>query len=324
MSANETAQADASLLPRGEGSPPIRPTSVRYIKLGEGGHWEPECLKRGIVRFGFGTSEPDRFHLCQQARWSDLARSFEKGGKTKSVATRFANESRDFFLDDGSTLWITFMGRTLFWGFCEPEPPQVHEDGDGVYRRISGGWKGTDLHGERLTMDRLSGALTQLASYRGTSCSVKASDYVIRRINGTKLPEVQHAVEAQGAMWDALVPLMRLLVPQDFELLVELVFAASGYRRIEIVGKTQKTIDLDLELPITGKRAFVQVKSRTSSAELARYVERIEEQYDEMFFVFHTGTATTKDDRVRVIGPADLARRVFDAGLSDWLIRKTS
>lgn len=302
----------------------VQPKAVRYIKLGEGGHWEPECLKQGIVRFGFGTSEPERFHLCQQGRWPDLATSFEEGGKTKSVATRFANESRDFFLDDGSTLWITFMGRTLQWGFCEPEPPQAHADGNGVYRRIKGGWKATDLHGERLTMDRLSGALTQLASYRGTSCSVKVSEYVVRRINGTKLPEVQHAVAVQEAMWAALVPLMRLLVPQDFELLVELVFAASGYRRIEIVGKTQKTIDLDLELPITGKRAFVQVKSKTSSAELACYVEMIEEQYDEMFFVFHSGSATTQDERVKVIGPEALARRVFDAGLSDWLIRKTS
>lgn len=315
MSAKDTAP---------EGLLPIRPTSVRYIKLGERGRWELECLKRGIVRFGFGTSERNRFDLCQQGQWADLAKSFETGGKTKSVATRFANESRDFFLDDGSTLWITFMGRTLFWGFCQPELPQAHEDGDGVYRRISGGWKAADLHGERLTMDRLSGALTQLASYRGTSCSVKASDYVIRRINGTKSPEVQRAIAAQQAMWAALVPLMRLLVPQDFELLVELVFAASGYRRIEIVGKTQKTIDLDLELPITGKRAFVQVKSKTTSAELARYVELIEEQYDEMFFVFHTGSAATPDPRVKIIGPEALARRVFDAGLSDWLIRKTS
>lgn len=302
----------------------IKPTSVRYIKLGEAGRWERECLERGIIRLGFGTADPDRFDLCKREDWSKLAQAWERDGKTKSVATRFTNETREFFGDNGSTLWITFMGRTLQWGFCEPEPPKPHGDGDGVYRHIEGGWKGTDLHGERLTMDRLSGALTQLASYRGTSCSVKATDYVIRRINGTKLPDVQRAVAAQEAMWEALVPLMRLLVPQDFELLVELVFAASGYRRIEIVGKTQKTIDLDLELPITGSRAFVQVKSKTTSAELARYVELIEEQYDEMFFVFHTGKATTQDRRVKVIGPEMLARRVLDAGLSDWLIRKTS
>ena len=25
---------------------------VRYIKLGEGGRWEKECLDKGIIRFG--------------------------------------------------------------------------------------------------------------------------------------------------------------------------------------------------------------------------------------------------------------------------------
>jgi len=28
----------------------ISPTRVRYIKLGEGGSWEKECLEKGIVR----------------------------------------------------------------------------------------------------------------------------------------------------------------------------------------------------------------------------------------------------------------------------------
>lgn len=39
----------------------IVPLAVRYIKLGEGGLWEAECQPRGIVRFGFGSSRPDRF-----------------------------------------------------------------------------------------------------------------------------------------------------------------------------------------------------------------------------------------------------------------------
>ena len=40
----------------------------------------------------------------------------------------------------------------------------------------------------------------------------------------------------------ALVPLMHLLTWKDFELLVDLVFANSGWRRVGVVGKTQKTI----------------------------------------------------------------------------------
>ena len=57
---------------------------------------------------------------------------------------------------------------------------------------------------------------------------------------------------------------------------MDLVFTSSGWRRLGVVGKTQKTLDLSLELPSTGERAFVQVKSRTDSKELADYIEQID------------------------------------------------
>ena len=93
-----------------------------------------------------------------------------------------------------------------------------------------------------------------------------------------------------------------------------------------VVGKTQKTLDLDLMLPDTGQRAFVQVKSlKTSLAELAEYVKALEgSTYDRMFYVFHSGQAQINDDRVTVIGPEMLATIIVDAGLVNWLIRKTS
>ena len=95
------------------------------------------------------------------------------------------------------------------------------------------------------------------------------------------------------------------------------------------MGKTQKTLDINLELPSTGETAFVQVKSSTSSPELAEYVEALEDSdYAKMFFVFHSGEATLKaeDDRVIIIGPdkLKLPDMVIDAGLVSWLIQKAS
>jgi hypothetical protein len=154
---------------------------------------------------------------------------------------------------------------------------------------------------------------------------VDVADYLIRRINGKKTPEVERAISASSDMKSAMLDLMRLLTPQDFELLVDLIFSTSGWRRVGIVGKTQKTLDLDLTLPSTGERAFVQVKSKTTSAELAEYVARIEDgTYDKMFFVYHSGEAETQDRRVTVIGPEKLAELVMGAGLGTWLIRKVS
>ncbi len=120
--------------------------------------------------------------------------------------------------------------------------------------------------------------------------------------------------------------LMKLLEPKDFETLVDLVFSTSGWRRLGMVGRTQKTLDLDLLLPSTGERAFVQVKSKTTSAELSKYAGKLEEHgpYDRMFFVFHSGEAVIDDERVSIIGPKQLSEMVVDAGLVNWLIRKVS
>ena len=137
-------------------------TKVRYIKLGEGVRWERECLEKGIIRFGFGSAKADRFSMCIGAKWDDLTKSFLSEGKTQGTATRFTNETRRFFEDDGTTLWITFIGQQLWWGFVTPRRPQQHTDGDGVWRTVAGGWRGTDIHGERLTNDRLSGSLTKV------------------------------------------------------------------------------------------------------------------------------------------------------------------
>lgn len=303
----------------------ISPSRVRYIKLGTGGGWEKECLDRSIVRIGFGSATSERFALCQAGRWSELSESFMAEGRDKGTVTRFTKELRLFFEDDGSTLWITFIGERLCWGVVDSTPPEQHADGKGVWRPIAGGWQWTDLNGEELTKDRLSGALTKLAAYRGTSCDVDQADYIVRRINGQKIPEVERALAASREMKEATLGLMRLLEPRDFELLVDLVFTTSGWRRVGVVGRTQKTLDLDLLLPSTGERAFVQVKSKATSQQLAEYVAAFEDSpFSRMFYVFHSGEAATDDERVTVIGPEQLADLVMDAGLVSWLIRKVS
>ncbi len=128
-------------------------------------------------------------------------------------------------------------------------------------------------------------------------------------------------------MVQKIVPLMRLLTWQDFELLVDLVFANSGWRRVGQVGKTQKTVDIELVLPTTGERAFVQVKSSAGKRDLKEYLDRLKESnsYDRMFFVWHSGdVGKAEANDVTLIGPDRLARIVFDSGLTSWLREKVS
>ena len=164
--------------------------------------------------------------------------------------------------------------------------------------------------------------------FRGTLCQVKPFDYLLRKLNDELSPKVAAAEEPERGLMEATVGLLRLLTWQDFELLVDLIFSASGWRRIGVIGRVQKTVDLELVLPTTGERAFVQVKSQASNASLQDYAGRFEqaELYDRMFFVWHTGAIAETDafDGITLVGPARLSRMILDAGLSTWLREKVS
>jgi hypothetical protein len=162
---------------------------VRYIKLGWGGEWEKECLEKGIARLGFGTEQRSRFRWCSEGDWAKLKKKLE---------TRFTNQVRLFFEDDGRILWITFHGDRMYWGFLDPSPAESHPDGVGVWRTVVGGWRCDDLKGLTLTKDRLSRRVTKFAQWPGTSCKVTAADYVIRQINGKMVPPSGKRGDAPG------------------------------------------------------------------------------------------------------------------------------
>lgn len=197
-------------------------------------------------------------------------------------------------------------------------------DGDSTYRPVVGGWRDHDIHGKRLIKGNLAGDLVSLAAYRGTSCGVPRHDYVVRKINGLRADEVEAAENALARMQETTLAVIRSLQPNDFELLVDLIFTQSGWRRVGILGGTQKTLDLDIVLPSTGERAMVQVKSATTSDELAEYISKLDPNgpHKRLFYVFHSGEAQTADARVSVLGPERIARMTLDAGLMRWVMDK--
>jgi hypothetical protein len=241
----------------------------------------------------------------------------------KGVATRDVIQIRHFFEASADTVWITFRGPFLWWCFAKPEVRQ-HRDGEGSYRETVDGWHNSDINDEKLSKEKLSGNLLKVQLYRGTICEIKGFEYLKRKLNGQVLPEVEDAARAENEMVKKIIPLMRLLTWQGFELLVDLVFANSGWRRLGQVGKTQKTVDIELMLPTTGERASVQVKSDATKQDLAEYLGHSQD-YDRMFFVWHSGdVGEVEAKNVALIGPDRLAKMVFDAGLTSWLREKVS
>ena len=120
--------------------------------------------------------------------------------------------------------------------------------------------------------------------------------------------------------------LIRGLDWRDFELMVDLIFAGSGWRRVSAVGGSdQVDSDLILEQAVTGERAFVQVKSSATRAVLADYVERFRASgLDRMFFISHSphGDLGAVPGGVAVWSGDKLAEQAVSAGLFRWLIEK--
>lgn len=301
----------------------INPSRRLYIKLGRSSSWEKECLENGILRFGYKETP---FDAAVSGDWETVRKVWLEAREDQRTATRDVIQIRHFFEASEDTLWITFSGGFLWWCFAKPGV-RKHEDRKGSYRKTVDGWHNTDINGVKLSSERLSGSLLKVQGFQGTICDVKEFEYLKRKLNGELLPEVEDATQAENRMVEKIVPLMRLLTWQDFEMLVDLVFANSGWRRIGQVGKAQKTVDIELLLPTTGERAFVQVKSSAKKRDLSEYLNKLKSSkaYDRMFFVWHSGdVGETEETNVSLIGPDRLARMVFDAGLTSWLREKVS
>jgi hypothetical protein len=282
----------------------------------------------GVLRFGFETGEAETIAMCREGRWNDLAAAWQEVRKSKARGTTDANDIRTYWTDPGDILWVTFIGEDLCWGFLEPGEPVPHttaDDEESSFRRIKDGWRSTDKDGDRLGKSNLPGFITKVAAYRGTSCGVERHERLVARINGIRTPDVERVVNAKAELQAGVATLIKHLGPQDFEILVDMMFARAGWRRMGHVGSTTRDKDLDLEMPLTAEKAFVQVKTGATPADLQHYVARFRDMqaYRRLFFVYHSSDVkmpATDDSRVSVLDASAVAGHVIEAGLVDWLV----
>ncbi len=294
-----------------------RPTRALFIKLGVGGEWEDEALSTATLRFGYREAA----HAdCLAGDWDKVRAFWMALRRNESVASNDTRQIRDYYTAGPETLFITFARHRLWW--CQPEGPVTVGPQDVRLRATRSGWHDTSLGGAPLTTDRLSGKLLKVQMYRGTLCAVHAFDYLLRKLTDEPLPEIARAEAAEAALAAACLPLIRLLTWQDFEALVDLIFAGSGWQRLGVVGRTQKTLDLDLRLPSTGERAFVQIKAQASPRDGAHYAALFRQaaSHDRLFLICHSGSfGAIEAPDITVIDPDRLARMVIGAGLTGWL-----
>lgn len=304
----------------------ISANQAYYIKLGQKSGFQEKCLNEGIVGISYRDVPRMEEFDAQIVR-----NTYLKKGKTAATSTNHARQVGAFYTANENTLWITFAHGKLYWCIAEKEIHYLDAAKDGEltrYRKTLNGWHDKDINGAPLYMHTLNGALTKTVRYQGTICEIDSSllKYLVQRIRGEATPEIVAAQSNKTAAISSILALMKLLNPMDFELLVELVFSRSGWQRINETGGSQKTSDFELYIPILDAYAFVQVKSETSQKELEDYEEQLGERNDEyMFYVYHTAKKQLKprNPKTKLIGTEKLSELVLNAGLFDWLLKKT-
>lgn len=306
----------------------ISAAKVRYIKLGPGGIWEQSCKNDGTMRVNLSTGHPMTMQWALAGEWEKIAEDWRRHGHNPSVATRYTNEIREYFQDDGTMLWVTFIDDSLHYAFLEPGAPTPLPD-ESSFRRVKGGWRNFDLKEKKiLAKANLSGTYTNLASFRGTSCWVHSPQRLIDRINGNAAPAVLKVLDAQKALIESGSALLKMLSPKPMEILADMLFTAAGWRRTGAIGGNTKDKDLHLEHPLTNELSVVQVKCSASQAQLDQFVEMFNsaQHYTRAFFLYHSssGLLSTTDERVYVLDAEAITEQVIELGFMRWLIEQNS
>lgn len=307
--------------------PPITPSDVRYIKVGDGGRWFSRARDEGSVLFGYHTVE----HADAQASNEAAIRAALADRRSEGAITAGVTEVLSFYHLGPDCLWITFAEGHLWWAFAHPEVewlgPGHYEDGPSRRRQTLDGWRNTDIEGRPLRVNDLSSKLTQTANFRATICNVHERDYLIRRINGVTEPVVLEAELVRTQLVSVAARMIKSLHWAQFETLADLIFARSGWQRSTAVGKGLRDIDLLMEQPTTGETAFVQVKSKAGQSVVEDYLQRFRDSgCDRFFFVCHTPKGTLQlpsETNLHLFAGEALAIATVKNGLFDWLVERS-
>ena len=304
----------------------IDATSVRYIKLGAGGRWESSSLDNGRIDWGLPSDPHD---VALEGNWAAVTSHYSNSGLTPAVATGYTNEAKAFYTSGADALWITFARGRMWWAFAEPDIHWLGGDGSehGTrYRKTIGGWHDSNITGVVLNADRLSTKLTQLASYRRTSCQVKERDLCLRYINAEPDVDAIAVADAQAHLEQAVKKLIARLGWADFELLVDLILTRSGWQRVSSLGGTLKDVDLIMEQPLTGERMAVQVKSSADQQVVNDYAKRLAARTEErLMLICHSPIGMLvapqiADRSLTIMTASEITRRAIGCGLTNWIV----
>lgn len=305
------------------------PRSVRYVKNGAGGRWWPDAKNRSRLHAGWSRMPDDALRDVDVPVLREVLR-LQYG--TKPGATQDLNQLLALLQEPSRHVWVTFEDGSMWWatvrdGITVSPENETAEHGH-FWLDLDRPWDNRSLAGRHLATSELPGIVTTTAGFKGTVCEPQGWREILRLIRDEDDVDVAAAMAARLAYQAAVGKLVARLRPKDFEVLVDLILARSGWTRIARIGGATEGIDVEVENPALDEIAFVQVKAAAGQGVFDDYVERFRarrERYDRMIFAVHSarGSLTTPpDEPVQVWDGPKVAELVVRLGLGDWVAKR--
>lgn len=304
------------------------PATVRYVKNGEGGRWWPPAKRLNQVHLGWRSVPHDLLHTANLAAIQSI---IQDGYGAKAGATQDFNMLRTLLDHPSRHLWVTFEEGCMWW--CTVgDRIQTNRGNDPAlghfWLECTRPWSNCSIGGRHLAIANLPGVITTTAGFRGTVCEPRGWREALRIIHDEQDADAAAADEARRSYELAVMRLVARLGERDFELLIDLVLARSGWVRLAKLGGATEGVDLEVENVATNEIAFVQVKSTAGQDALDDYARRFAERrdrYQRMIFAVHSpkgALLTPKDQPIQVWAGDHIANLVVRLGLGDWVANR--
>jgi len=205
---------------------------------------------------------------------------------------------------------------------------KIQEDEFSKYRITKTNWSCKDIKNKTLHVNQISGKISKTQGFRATLCKIEEKDALLRMINGESSLIVEQIKQNKIELNNSLQSAFTELHWKDFEILTDLIFRQSGWRRISFVGENMKFVDLELVEPITKDLYQVQVKASADIKDFKDYAERFSGGvYRKLFFVSFNQNSTLVNykheyENVQLLAGSVLADLIIDLGLTNWIIDK--
>jgi hypothetical protein len=305
------------------------PKSVRYVKNGQGGKWWSTAKAAGQIHLGW-REVPG--HLLEARDFTAIEPLVVTASGHQGALTRDFGALRTLLDLPSQHLWITIEGGCVWWCTVSDQvtanPHGASETRGHFWLTCERPWSDHALDGRYLALGDLPGAVGVVAGYRATVCEPKGAQQILRIIRGEKDPKVAAADEARQSYARAVGRLVADLRPQDFEVLVDLILARTGWARMQKVGGPIEGIDIEVENDAAREIAFVQVKSSGDQALFDDYVARFQarrSRYSRMIFAVHTLARPIFPpigEPIQIWSVDRIAELVVKHGLGEWVAKR--